>query len=117
MADTGIFATTQEVQDHVGARASATYNTEACINRFIAQVESYINNVTNTNFSDTYAAHNNDVKKVLTLWAAALTANMVIKADISTIGVQEATFRINTNLTIARDCEQQIKTQFIKRTA
>lgn len=83
MVDTGIFATTQEVQDHVGQYANSTYNVEAYINRFIAEAESLINAECRYNFSDNYSTLNTDTKKLLTLAAATKTAMMVIKADMS----------------------------------
>ena len=38
MADTGIFATTAEVQRKVNANASSTSNVEAYINQFMTEV-------------------------------------------------------------------------------
>jgi hypothetical protein len=43
MADTGIYASTAEIQYKAGAGASATSKAEAYTNVFIAQAESYIN--------------------------------------------------------------------------
>ena len=39
MADTGIFATTAEVQRKVGANASTTANVEAFINQYMTEAE------------------------------------------------------------------------------
>jgi len=55
MADTGIFATTAEVQRKVGANASTTSNVEAYINQYMTEAESYINTVTGVNYSDSYS--------------------------------------------------------------
>ena len=62
MADTGIFATTEEVQRKAGANASSTSNTEAYINDFMTQAESEINCITRHNWSDDYSGLNADVK-------------------------------------------------------
>lgn len=81
MADTGIFATTAEVQRKVGANASATSNLEAYINDFITQAESYINVATGKNWSDLYTSLNVDVKGILKEAASNLAAIYVINYD------------------------------------
>lgn len=95
MADTGIFATTQQVQDKVGANASTTANAEAFINRFMAQAESLLNTITTFNFSDNYAALNVDVKGTLTTAASAWAAMRVILYDPDAIGRQTANLKLN----------------------
>ena len=81
MADTGIFATTVQVQRKVGADASSVANVEAYINDFMSQVESQINVETRYNWSDTYATLNVDVKGILTQAASNLAAMYVINYD------------------------------------
>jgi glutamine amidotransferase-like uncharacterized protein len=93
MADTGIFATTAEVQRKVGANASATSNTEAYINDFMTQAESYINVATGFNWSDKYSTLNVDVKGILKEAASNLAAIYVLNYD--------ATAVITTSSTIA----------------
>jgi len=83
MADTGIFATTAEVQRKAGANASSVSNTEAYINDYMTQVESFINTHTKTNYSDTYSALNVDVKGLLKEIASNLAAIYVIEYDMS----------------------------------
>lgn len=83
MADTGIFATTAEVQRKAGANASSTSATEAYINDYMTQVESYINVVCRYNFSDAYSTLNADVKGLLKLAASNLAAIYVIEYDMS----------------------------------
>jgi len=83
MADTGIFATTAEVQRKVGVGASATSNHETYINDFISQAESYINVLCRYNFSDNYAALNADTKGILKQVASDLAAIYVIIYDMS----------------------------------
>lgn len=82
MADTGIFATTAEVQRKVGAGASATSNTEAYINQYMAEAESLINATTRVNWSDIYASLNTDLKEILKMAASAKAAMMVIQYDM-----------------------------------
>jgi hypothetical protein len=83
MADTGIFATTAEVQYKAGANASAVSNAEAYINSYMTQVESYINSVCRFNFSDNYSSLNVDVKGILKEVASNLAAIYVIQYDMS----------------------------------
>ena len=50
MADTGIFATTTEVQHKSGDGASSTSNVEALINDYMTQAEGLINNAKKSNY-------------------------------------------------------------------
>src|SRR3990167_5656490 len=92
MVDTGIFATTAEVQRKVGANASATSNVEAYINQFMTEAESYINVLTGFNWSDDYSTLNVDVKGILKEAASNLAAIYVLNYDYTT--VTSATSRI-----------------------
>lgn len=83
MVDSGIFATTAEIQYKSGAGASATSKAEAYTNSFIAQAESRINAETHYNFSDAYAGLNADVKGVLKEAASNLAATYVIAYDMA----------------------------------
>jgi len=95
MADTGIFATTSEVQNKVGANASSTANVEAYINDYISQAESHINVESNYNWSDAYSGLNADVKGILKEAASNLAAIYVINYDLSSIGLDEARSRVD----------------------
>lgn len=81
--DTGIFATTAQVQYKTGVNASAISNTVTYINNFIFQVESEINAVCRYNFSDNYAGLNADTKGLLNSVASNLAAIYVIIYDMS----------------------------------
>ena len=83
MADTGIFATTAEVQRKAGANASSVSNVEAYINDFMTQAESQINADTTYNWSDAYSGLNVDVKGILKEAASNLAAMWVINYDMS----------------------------------
>lgn len=83
MADTGIFATTEEVSRKAGANASVVSNTEAYINDYMTQVESQINVAVRFNFSDAYPTLNTDVKGILKEAASNLAAIYVISFDMS----------------------------------
>lgn len=83
MVDTGIFATTAEVQRKAGAFASSTANVEAYINDFMTQAESFINVTTRYNWSDAYSTLNADVKGLLKLAASNIAAIYVINYDMS----------------------------------
>jgi len=83
MADTGIFATTAQVQAKAGANASTVSNVEAYINDYMLQAESVINARTRFNWSDVYAALDADVKSILTSTASAWAAMKVISYDMA----------------------------------
>ena len=82
MADTGIFATTAEVQRKVGAGASTVSNTEAFINQYMTEAESFINVQTRRNWSDDFAGLNDDVKGTLKECASDIAASYVIQYDM-----------------------------------
>lgn len=109
MADTGIFATTLEVQEKAGANASAVANTEAYINSYMAQAESQINVESEYNWSDKYGALNVDVKKILTKAAASLAAIEVINYNPNKWTIPTATFKINVLYTQYQDAIKQLK--------
>lgn len=83
MVDTGIFATTAEVQRKAGAGASATSKAEAYVNDFMTQAEAEINATCRFNFSDAYSGLNADTKGVLKEAASNLAAIYVIIYDMS----------------------------------
>ena len=85
MADTGIFATTAEVQAKVGANASSVSNVESFINDYMTQAESFINVLIRINFSDLYSALNVDIKGILKRAASCLAAIDVLNYDLSGI--------------------------------
>ena len=83
MVDTGIFATTAEIERKAGANASATSKAEAYTNDYIAQAESLINVATRFNWSDAYSGLNTDVKMILKEVASNIAAIYVISYDMS----------------------------------
>lgn len=96
MVDTGVFATTAEVQRKIGANANSTANAEAYINQFIAEAESYINVLTGYNWSDDYAGLDADVKSLLKEAGSNIAASYVINYDLSGFPtIQEAIHRVN----------------------
>ena len=95
MVDTGIFATTAEVQRKAGAQASVIANTEAYINDYMNQAESLINSITRFNWSDAYAALDVDVKAILKIAGSAKAAMMVINYDTRGWSTRQITLIIN----------------------
>lgn len=83
MVDTGIFCTTAEVSRKAGANASTVSNTEAYINDYVTQAESFINSHTRFNWSDVYSTLDVDVKGVLKECASNIAATYVINYDLS----------------------------------
>ena len=83
IADTGIFATTAEVERKAGANASSTSKAEAYVNQYMTEAESEINVLTRFNWSDVYSTLNDDVRGILKNVASNLAAIMVIQYDFS----------------------------------
>ena len=107
MADTGIFATTAEVQRKVGLNANATSNVEAYINDFMTQAESYINVVCRKNWSDGYAALDVDVKGLLKEAASNLAAIYVLNYDFGSISAVTSRTEAEDRVTILWERFQQ----------
>jgi hypothetical protein len=97
MADTGILATTAQIQAKVGKNTS-TYNAETYTNIFVAMAEGIINSLSAYNWCDAYATLNTDVKGVLADCASNLAAIYIIEADPDEIGRTTAEFKINVLL-------------------
>lgn len=100
MADTGILATTAQIQYMAGANVSATSSAEGYTNTYVALAEGAINVLTRRNWCDAYGALNTDVKGVLAQAAASYSAMMVINYDLSGMTAREA----ETRLDFLRDC-------------
>ena len=83
MADTGIFATTAEVERKCGANVSAVSKAEAYVNDYMTQAESFINSMIRFNFSDSYSGLNVDVKGILKEVSSNLAAIYAIQYDMS----------------------------------
>lgn len=98
MADTGIFATTAEVQRKANVNSSSVSNTEAYINQYMTEAESLINVTTTKNWSDAYSALNVDVKGILKMAASELAAWMVEQYDIDAIGGATANLSANMHI-------------------
>ena len=111
MADTGIFATTAEVQRKVHVNASATSNVEAYINQFMTEVESLINVITGNNYSDDFSGLNVDVKGTLKLAASEWAAMKVENFDIDAIGRSTALQSTNVHLDVFDRCMAELKSK------
>lgn len=86
MADTGIYATTTEIQDKAGAKASAVSKAEAYTNRFVAQAESVINILCRKVFASSsgeFSALPATTRKILSELASNLAGIYVIQYDMS----------------------------------
>ena len=81
MADTGVFATTAQVQHFVPAWASATSNTEAFINIEDAFWETYICHVCSYDFVTNYASLNTNMKRILGMFVAMKGAMTIVSMD------------------------------------
>ena len=105
MAHEGIFATSAECIAKMGSGYDSTGVTEAMINQYCAEAESYINTICRTNFSDTYATLNVDVKKILTEACTCLVAINAIAYNLSGFNsAREAENIININWARFENC-------------
>jgi len=84
MVHTGIFATQSEIATRAGKNVSISGSTEIVINDFAKQSESIINTLTRRNWSDDYAAANEDVKRILSAASSAYCAKLMVPVDMST---------------------------------
>jgi hypothetical protein len=110
MADTGIFATTEEVKRKAGVGASTTSAVELYINDFMTQAESLINSTTRYNWSDDYTSLNVDVRGILKMAASAWAAVAVIRYDMSGYtSRQEALTLVNSLIYEYTTCLAQLK--------
>ena len=83
MVDTGILATTAQIQYKAGANASSTSKAEGYTNTYVAMAEGVINTMTKYNWCDAYSSLNTDVKGILADAASNLAAMYVINYDMS----------------------------------
>ena len=83
MADTGIFATTAEVQRKAGANASATSKAEAYTNQYILDAEHFIVALCRYDFIANFATLNTNTKHLLCDAASNMAAIYVISYDMS----------------------------------
>jgi len=97
MADTGIYATTVQIQNKAGSGANVVARAEAVTNDFIAQAESVINVICRKVFAATsgaFAALPSGTRYILTDATSNLAAIYVINYSMSLIGRGEAEDRI-----------------------
>lgn len=83
MAYTGILTTEAEIAIYAGENVDATGNTEANRNLLVAQIESYVNLITNYNFTDNYSTLNADTKKILNEFCARAVAVGLISYNMA----------------------------------
>jgi hypothetical protein len=109
MADTGIFATTAQVQSFVPAWANATYNTEAYINTFIAYWEVYACFIAGYDLVTNYATLHATMKKILGIYVALRCAINICDKDNSGTQQRVAEFFTDSAMAQAERIEKQIK--------
>jgi|GEM_PF-3575282 hypothetical protein len=116
MAYTGIFCSKEEIEYKAGVRCNLTSKSEAYLNSFVAQAESYINAACKFNFSDVYSSLNTDVKKILSEAASNLAAIYSIQYDLSGTDINssqriDAEDMINILYKRAMDCIEILKNE------
>jgi len=116
MTHDGIFATAAECASKVGAGVDTNGWTEANINQWCAEAESYINIFCRFNFSDEYAGLNQDVKKILTEACSNLVAIYGLSYNLLGVGSTaftryEAEDRINILYARFQNCVALLRNQ------
>jgi len=116
MADTGVFATTAQVQHFIPAWASATMNTEAAINIEDAFWETYICNVASYDFVTNYATLNASMKRILGLFTAMKGAMSIVSMDTTVTQSRTAELYFDKMTSDITKVENEIKknVNFIK---
>lgn len=119
MVDDGIYTKNADILARCGVNANATSKATAATDIYVLDVESYINVVTETNWSDLFTAGlNADVGGILTEAGACLCAINVIMSDMDAIGRSVATTMVNILLDRAnkaiKDLKEQGKQGFVK---
>lgn len=104
-----VFCNEASAKLKAGANVSAAL-TSANWNEFISQAESYLNNVTRINFSDTFAALNADVKDILEDACGSHAAMAGIQYDMSGYTSRaEAQTMLDVNYTRLQDAIKLLK--------
>jgi hypothetical protein len=117
MADTGIFATTAQVQHFVPEWANkTTYSTEAFINIEDAFWETYICNVCSYDLVTNYASLNATMKRLLGLFTAIKGAMTIVSMDTTGSAIRTSEFYMDKMTAEATKIENEIKknVNFIK---
>ena len=83
MAYGGTIVTEAEIALMAGENVDATGDTEANHNILAAQAESYLSNLMRYNVVDNYGALNEDVKRMLSEWAARYAAITLISYNMA----------------------------------
>lgn len=83
MAYTGTIVTENEIALMAGENVDATGDTEANHNILAAQAESYLSNLMRYNVVDNYSSLNEDVKRMLSEWAARFAAVTLIAYNMA----------------------------------
>jgi len=83
MAYTGTIVTEAEMDLMSGENVDATGDTEANHNDLAAQAESYLSNLMRYNVVDNYSTLNEDVKRMLSEWAARYAAISLIAYNMA----------------------------------
>lgn len=83
MADLGVWTKNADIIVRAGANANATAVTTAETDKYVLDIEAFINAMTRINWSDTYATLDADKKLILKDTGACLCACYVINYDMS----------------------------------
>lgn len=112
MAYTGTIVTEAEMNLYAGENVDATGNTETNHNILAAQAESNLSVMMRYNVVDNYATLNEDVRRILSEWAARFAAIALISYNMDAYTTRiEAEDMINVCLFRMRIIEKILKDQ------
>ena len=83
MVDDGVWTTNAAIQAKAGVNASATTKAVGETDKYVLQVEAFVNVMTRHNWSDDYSGLNDDTKQILLEITSNLCAIYVIMQDMS----------------------------------
>jgi len=83
MVDDGLYTTNASIVAKAGINASSTSAAVGETDKYVRQVEAFINVTTRRNWSDDYSGLNDDVKQIVLGISSSLCAILVITNDMS----------------------------------
>ena len=83
MVDDGVYTTNSSIVAKAGVNASSTSSAAGETDKYVLQVEAFVNVATRRNWSDDYAGLNDDVKQIVLGISSSLCAILVIQNDMS----------------------------------
>jgi hypothetical protein len=97
MADDGVYTTNADIVAAAGANVNSTAASVTETDKYVLQVEAYVNNLVLKNYSagTEYADLTSGKKEILKMISASMCAIRVIQYDMRAVGLAEAQSRVD----------------------